>query len=37
MRVQHDFLGHVTLLALALASCDANSNVNGTFAFLRSR
>ena len=34
---QHEFFGHVTPLAPALASCDVNSVVNSATAFLRSR
>ena len=33
--VQHDFFGHV--MPLTLASNDANSAINGTIVFLRSR
>ena len=32
--VHHDIFGHVTSLALALASHDADSFINGTIAFL---
>ena len=35
--VQHNYFGHVTPLATALASCDADSVVNGTNAFLSYR
>ena len=36
-KVQHHFFSHLTLLALALASCDANGIVNSTIIFIRSR
>ena len=32
---QHDFIGHVMPLAMALVSYDANGIINGTTAFLR--
>ena len=35
--IQVDYFGHVTPLGPALASCDADSVVNGTTAFLSSR
>ena len=35
--VQHDIFGYVTPLESFLASCDADSVVNGTIAFCRSR
>ena len=33
---QHDILGHVMPLALALVSCDTDHSINGIIAFLRS-
>ena len=35
--VQYNYFGHVTPLAPTLASRDADSVVNGTIAFLRSK
>ena len=35
--IQHDFFGHLMPLALALTSCDADSIINGTIAFLSLR
>ena len=35
--VQHDFFGHVTLLAPASASHDADGIVNSTITFVKSR
>ena len=37
IHVQHDFFHHVTPLALAWASHDANGIVNGTILFLSLR
>ena len=35
--IQHDFFSHLTLLALASASCDGNDIVKSTIASMRSR
>ena len=35
--MQHDFFGHMMLLALALMSHGADGVINGSVAFLRSR
>ena len=34
--MQHDFFSHLTLLALASASCDATGIVNNTIVFITS-